>query len=63
MYDIQLIDVSSLVLPLLRRMYQIVYHYDSHCRSSIIGGNDTMFYMMVARAEHVRKLCLSGYPF
>jgi hypothetical protein len=26
-------------------MYQIVYHCDSHCHSSIIGGND-MFYMM-----------------
>jgi hypothetical protein len=47
----------------LRRMYQIVYHYDSHYHSSKIGGNDLMFYMMVARAEHIKKPCLSLLSF
>ncbi len=41
---------ASLVLP-LRRMYQIVYHYDSHYHSSIIGGKDLILFMMVARAR------------
>ncbi len=31
--------------------FLIVYHYDSHYHSSIIGGKDLILFMMVARAK------------
>ena len=42
----------------LRRMYQTVYHYDSHCHPLIIGGNNLILHMMAPRAlagKHIRK--------
>jgi hypothetical protein len=47
----------------LRRMYQIVYHYDSHNRLSIIGGKGLTLYMMAARALAGKRTASGSHAY